>query len=582
MIKLYIKDGNSGKSFEYPVKKTSVMIGKREGNDIILDRTNISREHCQIIQVNGGFFVRDLQSRNGTFVNGDRITGDTILEHGTTIQLGDFLVRFLDPDSVTPQTALNIPVHSGLEAKATMPAKQETAVVKKEETTPQKVEPAPEPTPQVDEAAERRERIIAIKRKIHEQLLKELNLKQLDLTKESPEELRERTGPIIDKLVEKVKGHLPKEVDPATFSKDILDEAVGLGVLEDLIADEEIDEIMVNNYDTIYVERKGKLFPVKDKYFTDNRQLISIIRRILAPISRRVDESSPMVDARLQDGSRVNAIIPPLAISGPTLTIRKFSTDPFTVDDLIGFGSVTRNMADFMALCVEQRKNILVSGGTGSGKTTLLNVLSNFIPTTERIITIEDAAELKLIQPHVVSLESKPANIEGKGAIPIRDLVKNSLRMRPDRIVVGECRGGEALDMLQAMNTGHDGSLTTLHANTTKDAVNRLETLVLMAGMDLPSRAIREQIASAIHVIIQQARLSDGTRKIITISEILGIDGDTVLMRDLFEFKQLGYDDSGRIKGEYVATGNVPEFIEDMQARGLDVNMDIFNEGSAA
>ncbi|MDP6507146.1 MAG: ATPase, T2SS/T4P/T4SS family, partial [Planctomycetota bacterium] len=300
----------------------------------------------------------------------------------------------------------------------------------------------------MDEAAERRELIIAIKRKIHEQLLKELNLKQMDLTKESPEELRERTGPIINKLVEKVKGHLPKGVDAVQFSKDILDEAVGLGVLEDLIAEEEIDEIMVNNYDTIFVERKGKLTRVDDKYFTDNRQLISIIRRILAPISRRVDESSPMVDARLVDGSRVNAIIPPLAISGPTLTIRKFSTDPFTVDDLIGFGSVSRNMADFMALCVDQRKNILVSGGTGSGKTTLLNVLSNFIPATERIITVEDAAELKLIQPHVVSLESKPANIEGKGAIPIRDLVKNSLRMRPDRIVVGECRGGEALDML--------------------------------------------------------------------------------------------------------------------------------------
>ncbi|MDP6117293.1 MAG: ATPase, T2SS/T4P/T4SS family [Planctomycetota bacterium] len=576
MIKLYIKDGNSGKSFDYPLKKDSVMIGKREGNDIILDRTNISREHCQIIQVNGGFFVRDLQSRNGTFVNGEKINGDTILEHGTTIQLGDFLVRFLDTNSALPQAP----------PAALQPPQQETAIVKKEETAPQKVEPTPEPAedpaPPVDEAAERRELIIAIKRKIHEQLLKELNLKQMDLTKESPEELRERTGPIINKLVEKVKGHLPKGVDAVQFSKDILDEAVGLGVLEDLIAEEEIDEIMVNNYDTIFVERKGKLTRVDDKYFTDNRQLISIIRRILAPISRRVDESSPMVDARLVDGSRVNAIIPPLAISGPTLTIRKFSTDPFTVDDLIGFGSVSRNMADFMALCVDQRKNILVSGGTGSGKTTLLNVLSNFIPATERIITVEDAAELKLIQPHVVSLESKPANIEGKGAIPIRDLVKNSLRMRPDRIVVGECRGGEALDMLQAMNTGHDGSLTTLHANTTRDAVNRLETLVLMAGMELPSRAIREQIASAINVIIQQARLSDGTRKIITISEILGIDVDTVLLRDLFEFKQMGYDDTGRIKGEYVATGNVPDFIEDMQARGLEVDMDIFKEGTAA
>ncbi|MBI2191793.1 MAG: Flp pilus assembly complex ATPase component TadA [Planctomycetes bacterium] len=567
MPKLYIIDQTTGDSTEYSLEKTLTSIGKKPGNDILLDRHNISRDHCQILQINGGYLVRDLDSRNGTYVNGQRVSSDTPLASGMMIQLGDFVLRFLD-ESAGPAAAEAKPRPTP--RPATPPPPPSSAGERKGPVGP------------ADEMAERRKLAIAVKKKIHEQLIKELNLKQMDLTKETPEELRIKTTPVVEKIVGQIRQRLPAGMDPAALIKEVVDEAVALGPLEDLLADPEVDEIMVNNWDTIYVERHGKIVRVEDKYFTDNRQLISIIRRILAPISRRIDESSPMVDARLPIGSRVNAIIPPLAISGPTLTIRKFATDPFTVDDLIRFGSLTKRMAAFLTLCVEQRKNVLVSGGTGSGKTTLLNVLSNFIPERERIVTIEDAAELKLMKPHVVSLESKPPNIEGKGAIPIRDLVKNSLRMRPDRIVVGECRGGEALDMLQAMNTGHDGSLTTLHANSTKDAINRLETLVLMSGMELPSRAIREQIASAVNVIVQQARLSDGSRKVTCISEILGIEGDEVLLQDVYRFEQTGYNPQGRVQGRYVATGAVPKFVQDLVARGIRVDMGMFDRGEAS
>ena len=566
MPNLAIRDQNSGKSQNYEISKDLTTFGKRDGNDIVLERQNISRDHCQIVQINGGYLIRDLESRNGTYVNGQRITSETPLENGTIIQLGDFLIRFKDKDA--------------------KPASESPA-----SESPASESPAYEAQPPVQESKtpasaagddEGRKMVINIKKQIHEQLIKELNLKQMDITKETPEELRAKTEPIVSQLIKQVAGRLPLGLSPEVLAKEVVDEAVGLGALEDLIADEEIDEIMVNNWDTIYVERRGKLQLVEDKYFTDNRQLISIIRRILAPISRRIDESSPMVDARLQDGSRVNAIIPPLAISGPTLTIRKFATDPFTVDDLVNFGSITNKIAKFLTLSVEQRKNILVSGGTGSGKTTLLNVLSNFIPEQERIVTAEDAAELRLMKPHVVSLESKPANIEGLGAIPIRDLMKNCLRMRPDRIVVGECRGGEALDMLQAMNTGHDGSLTTLHANTTKDAINRLETLVLMSGMELPSRAIREQIASAINLIVQIARLSDGTRKVTCVSEVLGMEQDDVRLQDIYIFEQTGYDSKGMVIGQYEATGVIPSFVEELQARSIPVDMAMFEYGSEA
>jgi pilus assembly protein CpaF len=334
---------------------------------------------------------------------------------------------------------------------------------------------------------------------------------------------------------------------------------------------------MVNSPTQVYVERNGKMQKV-DKAFSSAQAVLGVIERIVAPLGRHIDESSPLVDARLADGSRVNAIIPPLALKGPTITIRKFKRDLLTSNNLIDFGTLTEQMSEFLETCVKVRRNIVISGGTGSGKTTLLNILSSFIPASERIITIEDAAELNLPQDHWVQLEARPSNLEGKGQIAIRDLVRNSLRMRPDRIVIGECRGGEALDMLQAMNTGHDGSLTTLHANTPRDALARLETMVLMAGMDLPVKAIREQVASAVHLIVQQTRFADGTRRVSAISEVSGMEMDVITMQDIFTFKQEGFDSEGKVVGKFIATGFVPKFYDDLQRRGIPVDMDIFRE----
>jgi pilus assembly protein CpaF len=331
---------------------------------------------------------------------------------------------------------------------------------------------------------------------------------------------------------------------------------------------------MVNGPRQVYIERSGKL-ELTNVVFQNDDHVMRIIDRIIAPIGRRVDESSPMVDARLTDGSRVNAIIPPLSLVGPVITIRKFSASPFTVDDLIRFGTATADMFDFLRACVEARLNIFVSGGTGSGKTTTLNVLSSFIPNDERIVTIEDAAELQLRQEHVVTLESRPPNIEGKGAIPIRELVRNALRMRPDRIIVGECRSGEALDMLQAMNTGHDGSMSTGHANSPRDMLARLETMVLMAGVDLPLRAIREQVASAVDLIVQQSRLKDGTRKIVNITEVQGMEGDVIVMQDVFVFEQTGVLD-GKIQGRLKPTGIRPKFVEKFEIMGISLPPGLF------
>ena len=355
----------------------------------------------------------------------------------------------------------------------------------------------------------------------------------------------------------------------------MFDEALRLGPLEDLLADDSVNEIMVNGPHQVYVERGGRL-QLTDLQFSDDASVLAIIERIVAPLGRRIDESQPYVDARLSDGSRVNAIIPPLSLSGPSITIRKFAKRKLTVEDFIRFGTWSANAAKFLDVCVKLRKNIVVAGGTGSGKTTLLNLLSSFIPPTERIVTVEDAAELKLEQPHVVRLEARPPNVEGKGAVTIRDLVKNCLRMRPDRIIVGECRGGEALDMLQAMNTGHDGSLTTVHANSPRDVVSRLETMVLMSGMELPSRAIREQIASAIDIIVHESRLADGSRKVTAITEVTGLEGQQIVMQDLFTFKQAGIDENGKILGEFKPTGAMPTFFDTLKYRGMNLDPGIF------
>jgi len=371
------------------------------------------------------------------------------------------------------------------------------------------------------------------------------------------------------------------------LDKHVPDDAVGLGPPEALLEDPSGSETMVNRFDEIYIERAGRLLK-HPMTFTGNCAVMGVIERIVAPLGRRIDESSPMVDARLKDGSRVNAIIPPLALKGPCLTIRKFSKRKLTSDDLVQFGSVSEDMANFLRISVENRRNVIVSGGTGSGKTTLLNILSNFIPHHERVITVEDAAELKLHHAHLISLESRPANVEGRGAISIRELVRNTLRMRPDRIVVGECRGAEALDMLQAMNTGHEGSLTTLHANTPRDALARLETMILMAGMDLPLTAIREQITSAVHLIVQQTRFACGTRMVTNITEITGMESGKIQIQELFKFVNLGYvrlavDDTNlKVQGYFTACNTVPHFYEELRDIGVPVDVDIFTAVDAS
>jgi len=414
---------------------------------------------------------------------------------------------------------------------------------------------------------------------VHERLIEALDLRRLDLDAMPSEELWQKTEEVIRQIVSKTdqKGELDAHFDREELVQDVLNEALGLGPLEIYLADDSITEIMVNSPTQVFVERDGQLQRV-EKAFSSAQAVLGIIERIVAPLGRHIDESSPLVDARLSDGSRVNAIIPPLALKGPCITIRKFKRELLGAQNLIDFGTLTPQMAQFLDTCVQVRRNLVISGGTGSGKTTLLNILSSFIPEGERIVTIEDAAELQLSQEHWIQLESRPPNIEGKGQVTIRDLVRNSLRMRPDRIVIGECRGGEALDMLQAMNTGHDGSLTTLHANAPRDALSRLETMVLMSGMELPVKAIREQIASAVHLVVQQTRFADGTRKITAISEITGMEMDVITMQDIFTFKQEGFDSEGKVLGHFAATGFVPKFYDDLQRRGIPVNMDIFRE----
>ncbi|MDD5281746.1 MAG: ATPase, T2SS/T4P/T4SS family [Candidatus Omnitrophica bacterium] len=431
------------------------------------------------------------------------------------------------------------------------------------------------------DAAEDRDEILILKRRIHTRLIEGMNIKRLDLKvfsdHKKTKELRDRAELTVSNLlVEEAGSFIPSQEIRKKLIKEILDEALGLGALEDLLADPDITDIMVNNKNEIFVERFGKI-EMTSKKFISNDQVRTIIERIIAPIGRRIDESVPMVDARLADGSRVNAIISPLSLTGPTLTIRKFRKERYKTVDLVNFGALTLEMADFIRACVFCRKNMIVSGGTGSGKTTVLNALSENIPNDERIVTLEDAAELKLSQQHWVRLESRPPNIEGKGAVTIRDLFRNTLRMRPDRIIVGECRGTESLDMLQAMNTGHDGSMTTIHANSTFDVLSRLDSMILMSGIELPVRVIREMISSAVDIIVHTARLCDGSRKITAISEVSGMKDELhINLNDIFIFKQTGIDANGKVQGYFTATGHLPSFLEEVRIRGVKISDDIF------
>jgi pilus assembly protein CpaF len=546
---LIVRDQKNGRVKEIELQKRRFTIGKSDWNDLVLPRDSVSREHCVVFQKDEAWFVRDLGSRNGTLSDGQPISGDVALKDGYRFEVGEFEVQFR-------------------ERKRTGASEQDGAKESKGHGGVQ-----------VAAGANDREVLREVKKVVHALLLENRELKRIDFEQQATAESRRLTERVAVQVIKDLEeqGKLPTDrIDRRVLLKQVLDEALGLGPLEDLLADDNISEIMVNRFDQIFVEKRGVGMTLADVQFTSNEQVIHVIRRICAPIGRRINEQTPLVDGRLADGSRVNAVIPPLAISGPCLTIRKFPKGRMSVEDLIKFGSLTAEMGKFFDLAVRERLNIIVSGGTGSGKTTLLNIVSSFIGHHERTVTVEDVSELRLPQAHVVTLETRPPNLEGEGAITIRDLVKNCLRMRPDRIVVGECRGGEALDMLQAMNTGHDGSLTTIHSNSPRDCIARLETLVLMAGMDLPSRAIREQIASAVHIIIQQARLHDGSRKVTAISEVTGIESGVVTLQDIFLFQQTGFDEKHKVLGYHEATGNVPKFVQGLKRRGIDVDLSIF------
>lgn len=532
-------------------------IGKGDDNLIVLQGWTVARTHAALQNRQEGIFVVDGGSKWPVKVNGQIVlTEFGPLGAGDKIQIGDYFITVTRP--------------SAFEVAVSEPSVVEKKVIVSSYTEPTALQ---EPAVNSIDTSE----INKVRGKIHKELILQMDLRRFDVTTMDETELWDKTTKLVKEIINK-EASITADIDKEKLAKSVVDEAIGLGCLEELLADPTVSEIMVNRFDEIFIEAKGKLTK-SDICFTNEQAVVSAIERIVSPLGRRIDESSPMVDARLADGSRVNAVIPPLALKGSNITIRKFSKNKLHGSDLVKFGSISEQMVEFAKVAVMQRVNIVISGGTGSGKTTLLNVLSNFIPDDQRIITCEDAAELKLGQSNLISLESRPPNAEGKGAIHIRDLVKNCLRMRPDRIVIGECRGGEALDMLQAMNTGHDGSLTTVHANTPRDAISRIETMVMMAGMDLPITAIREQIASAVGLIIQQSRFHDGSRKVTYITEITGMESGLIQMQDIFRFQQEGISPEGKVLGHYVATGAIPEFYETLKRNGTDLDLSIFAKG---
>ena len=538
-------------------------IGRGDGNLVVLQGWNIGSRHAALKRLDDGIFIESLGGgRAAVLVNGQKVKrSHGPLTRHDLVEIGEYRIRVVNEDARTaPVAAANEPVAPPVPASLAPLA------------------PAPSDSREIARAGYLPPEMNVWRARVHGALVKQMDLRRLDVRSLSDEALREATMTLIDEIMAREFADLPRSINPRRLAKQVLDEAIGLGPLEDLIDDNTVTEIMVNAFDQIYIERNGRI-EKSEVCFTSERAVLSAIERIVTPLGRRIDESSPMVDARLKDGSRVNAIIPPVALRGASVSIRKFAKRKLTGEDLLTFGSMDQAMLDFLTIAVRERRNIVVTGGTGSGKTTLLNILSNFIPDHERIVTIEDAAELKLVQPNLVALEARPPNLEGKGQITIRDLVKNALRMRPDRIVVGECRGGEALDMLQAMNTGHEGSLTTAHANNPREALSRLEVMVLMSSMDLPMTVVREQIASAVDLIVHQRRYPCGSRKVSHITEITGLESGTIQMQDVFLFRPRNHSGAdGRVEGDFIATGAVPEFYEELAERGVPVDLSIFRK----
>ncbi len=562
-------------------------IGRHPQCSLRLESDLVSRQHVVLHAGTATLRVEDV-STNGTLAGDLLLRRDVIdVPYGTPIVVGDFTVFVYPVDSQKVSELTNAPLPS---LAIPMPAATLSAVAQRTMVDTRRRMPSDAdfgtrpfiahvgsqpnvggvhlPAARGEDTKPKVE--VELRREIHKLLLEHLDLATIDATKLDDPSMRPKVLNALRRIVTSLDARIPRDVQPDTLIGELADEALGLGPLERFLADPTITEIMVVDPNTIYIEQHGRI-TLSHARFTDDERVRAVIERIVTPLGRRIDESSPLVDARLKDGSRVNAVIRPIALRGSCITIRKFAKIPLTLEKLIASETMTAGMGRFLTRCVHAKKNIVISGGTGSGKTTLLNVLSGAIPPDERIVTIEDAAELQLKQPHVVSMETRPANLEGRGEYTIRDLVKNALRMRPDRIVVGECRGGEALDMLQAMNTGHDGSLTTTHANSPMEAISRLETLALMAGLELPMRAIREQIASSVHVIVQQSRLSDGSRKVTAISEIVGIDRESneIELRTIFEFVRSGTGEKGKVTGEFRATGYLPSFLPTFIVMGL-------------
>jgi pilus assembly protein CpaF len=497
----------------------AVDLGSARSCDIRCDAEGVARIHCRITRQENDMFILPLQDIR---VNGTPVSEKRLLRFGDQLEVGGMTIRVEAAD------------------RSQLPS------------------------------------VNSLKSQIKRALLERHGVKRFDATVADADALKKRALETIDDIMAEMRPLIGLVTDYEKLRKDIVADTLGLGPLEDLLARDDISEIMVNGPSRVYVEVKGRLQKT-DVTFEDDEHLVSVIERIVSPLGRRIDESSPLVDARLADGSRVNATIPPIALDGPTLNIRKFSKVAFSVDDYVRFGSMTHEIAYVLKTAVHHRLNVIISGGTGSGKTTLLNLLASFIRPDERILTIEDSAELRLPQEHIVRFEARPANIEGSGMVTIRDLVKNSLRMRPDRIVVGECRGGEAVDMLQAMNTGHDGSLTTVHANSPADALARLETMVLMSGVELPSRAIREQIASAVNLIVQVSRCVDGTRKLLSVIEIHGINpGGEIAFTEICRYVQTAYSPEKGIEGHFACTGNVPCFMQKLIDAGIELDVSMF------